>query len=56
MKTTNTENKSNPNIKYVVDSKGKGWICDITASDSDDLRGQGCVPAEEWHYDRMFGG
>ena len=57
MKTNSAnETKSTPNIKYVVDRHGKGWICDIKANNSEDLRGQGCVAEEEWLYDRMFGG
>lgn len=57
MSNTNAkENKSIPNVKYVVDGNGKGWICDASVDNDQDLRGQGCVAAEEWPYDRMFGG
>ena len=57
MKTTNAiSNPSTPNIKYVVDHTGKGWICDASVKSGSDLRGQGCIPADEWPYDRMFGG
>ncbi len=57
MQTTNAlANQSTPNIKYVVDKSGKGWICDASVKPGSDMRGQGCVPADEWPYDRMFGG
>jgi hypothetical protein len=45
-----------PNVKYVVDGKGKGWYCNPPVIKEGDLRAQGCVPAEDWDYDRMFGG
>jgi hypothetical protein len=44
-----------PNVKYIIDNHGQGWLCDANISGSD-LRDQGCVPADDWHYDRMFGG
>jgi hypothetical protein len=50
------EQLSQHNIKYVVDSQGHGWICNGDAIAEGDLSGQGCVRADEWHYDRMFGG
>jgi len=50
------ENRSIPNIKYVIDHTGKGWLCDVNVKEDGDLHGQGCVAEEDWLYDRMFGG
>ena len=47
---------SKANVKYIVDANGDGWLCDAGVSEHDNLRGQNCVSADEWHYDRMFGG
>lgn len=52
----NADLKSQPNIKMVRDNQGRAWYCDAGSNPAADLRGQGCVLAEEWHYDRMFGG
>jgi hypothetical protein len=52
----NANLKAQPNVKIVRDSQGKFWYCDAGSTSSADLRGQGCVLADEWHYDRMFGG
>jgi hypothetical protein len=46
---------SRPNVKMVRDGQGRRWICDAQVSGGD-LRGQGCVLADEWIYDRNFGG
>ena len=41
---------------HVRDKQGRVWYCDAGSNPAADLRGQGCVLADEWHYDRMFGG
>ncbi len=48
--------QSRPNVKYLVDGNGRGWICEGHVRKDDDPRQQACVPAEEIIYDRMFGG
>lgn len=48
--------KSKPNVTIVRDAHGGIWYCDAMVSSSSDLSGEGCVRADEWHYDRMFGG
>ena len=48
--------KSKPNVMIVRDAQGGIWYCDATVSRNSDLSGAGCVSADEWHYDRMFGG
>ena len=47
---------SKPTVKTVRDSHGQIWYCDASAKQGGDMAGQGCVRADEWHYDRMFGG
>lgn len=44
------------NLKYVRDSRGRGWFCPSQARSHNDLAGQGCQPAEEIVFDRGFGG
>jgi hypothetical protein len=53
---SNESHATQPTVKYVIDSQGRGWICDADADSRGDLCGQGCVAADEWIYDRNFGG
>ena len=45
-----------PNVKTVRDSQGRTWLCDASADLDRDLHSQACVLAEDFIYDRNFGG
>lgn len=45
-----------PSLRYLVDENGNHWFCDAEAEKSKPLAGQACIPAEDWIYDRNFGG
>ena len=52
---TNSE-FSGANIRYLIDSNGNHWICEGDVDRTKNLAGQACTPAEDWVYDRSFGG
>jgi hypothetical protein len=56
MKTNPNSEQSVINVRFYLDSEGKGWYCVADVADDDDYRGQGCTQEDEWIYDRMFGG
>ena len=45
-----------PNVIYITDANGMGWMCYGASVNKDEVRGLGRVPDEEIIYDRMFGG
>jgi hypothetical protein len=47
---------STPSVRFVLDRQGRGWFCNGQVVLQGDLPAQGCVRAEEWIYDRNFGG
>ncbi|MFO7652377.1 MAG: hypothetical protein R6X25_00990 [Candidatus Krumholzibacteriia bacterium] len=48
--------ESKPNLRYLVDASGQAWFCDADADTAAALAGQSCSPADDWTYDRNFGG
>jgi hypothetical protein len=45
-----------PNVKLVRDTLGRRWLCDAAVEEDTDLSGQGCYLADDFIYDRNFGG
>ena len=50
------EFSGSPSVRYVTDQTGRGWYCYCKINKLRDLQGQGCASAEEYVYDRGFGG
>ncbi len=55
-KLENNVQISVPSLRHLIDSNGNEWFCDAKVNDNEPLEGQACTPAEDWIYDRSFGG
>jgi hypothetical protein len=48
--------QTTPNLLFLTDDNGNHWYCEAETSTDQPLEGQACTPAEDWVYDRSFGG
>ena len=47
---------SGANVRCRIDANGNRRICKSDVDGAENLAGQACTPADEWIYDRGFGG
>jgi hypothetical protein len=48
--------QSRPNVQFLIDRNGRQWFCEVGIDRHSPLGNQACTRAEDWIYDRSFGG